>query len=148
MVQPGTDRRRFMNQQFFYGYQDATAANESADEIIASPDRFLLSQSDLFDAEGGWSTFALTMGLALGGVVAVGAMNPRAMSYLQSGQLKFREWSMLGGAAFAGGFVGNQIGINAFGNQRRYHDHWMAYTFVKSQNRYEGRQILGNAPTY
>ena len=139
MVQPGTDRRRFMNQNFFSGYQDATAANASADEIIASPDRFLLSQSDLFDAEGGWSTFALTMGLALGGVVAVGAMNPRAMSYLQSGQLKFREWSMLSGAAFAGGFIGNNIGINAFGNQRRYHDHWMAYTFVKSQNRYEGR---------
>ena len=85
MVQPGTDRRRFMNQNFFYGYQNQTAANTSADEIIGTPDKFLLNQSELFEAEGGWSTFALTMGLALGGVLAVGAMHPRCMTYLQSG---------------------------------------------------------------
>ena len=55
---------------------------------------------------------------------------------------------MLGAAAFGGGFIGNQLGITAFGNSRRYHDHWMAYTFVKANNRYEGYQILANAPTY
>ena len=93
----------------------------------------------MFDAEGGWSTFALTMGLALGGVAAAGVLNPRAMTYLQSGQLKFREWALLSGCAFAGGFIGNTAGIHAFGNARRYQDHWMAYTFVKTQNRYEGR---------
>ena len=116
MVQPGTDRRRFMNQNFFYGYANQTPANLSADEIVASPDKYLLSQSDLWEAEGGWSTFGLTMGLALGGIMAIGAMNPRTMTYLQGGQLKFREWAMLGGAAFSGGFIGNQVGITAFGN--------------------------------
>merc|ERR1739845_278113 len=105
-----------MNQNFYYGFETQNAANQSADEIIRSPDRFLLTQSELFDAEGGWSTFALTMGFAFGGVLAVGALNPRSASYLQGGQLKFREFALLGGAAFAGGFMGNNVGITAFGN--------------------------------
>ena len=58
----------------------------------------------------------MTMGLALGGVMAAGVFNPRAMTYLQSGQLKFREWALISGSAFAGGFLGNNIGIAAFGN--------------------------------
>ena len=80
----------------------------------------MLSQSDLFAAEGGWSTFALTMGLAIGGALAVGIVNPRAMTYLQTGQLAFRDWAMFGGAAFSSGFIGNQVGIMAFGDARKY----------------------------
>ena len=148
MAQPGSERRRFMNQHYFWGYANQNETTMSADEIIGSPDRYLLNQSELWEAEGGWSTFALTMGLALGGVMAVGALNPRSMTYLQSGQLRFREWAMIGGAGYAGAFVGNHTGVFAFGNNRKYQDHWMAYTFVKTQNRYDGRQYLNNAPTY
>ena len=92
--------------------------------------------------------FGLTMGLALGGAMAVGAMNPRIMTYLQSGQLRFREWALLSGSALGGGFVGNQVGIQIFGDAKKYQNHWMAYTFVKANNRYEGREYLQGAPTY
>ena len=57
-------------------------ANTAADEIIASPDKHLLTQAEVWDAEGGWNTFGLTMGLALGGAMVAGALNPRMMGYL------------------------------------------------------------------
>lgn len=58
------------------------------------------------------------------------------------------EWGALGTAAFFGGFVGREAGIQMLGDATRTQNHWMAYTFVKTQNRYIGGSILGNAPTY
>ena len=148
MVQPYGERRRYLNAAYYAGWQTNNDANNAADEIIAAPDKHLLNQSELWEAEGGWSMFGLTMGLALGGAMAVGAMNPRTMTYLQSGQLRFREWAALSGAALGGGFVGNQLGIQIFGDAKKYQNHWMAYTFVKANNRYEGREYLQYTPNY
>ena len=120
MVQPFGERRRYIASSYWSGWQSATDANNAADEIIASPDKHLLTQAELWEAEGGWNTFAMTMGLALGGAMVAGALNPRTVSYLQSGQLRFREWLLLGGGSVAGGFAGNQLGISVFGNQKRY----------------------------
>ena len=148
MVQPYGERRRYLTGTYWGGWQSQNASNAAADEIIASPDKHLLSQAELWEAEGGWNTFTMTMGLALAGAMVAGALNPRTMSYLQSGQLRFREWALLGGASLAGGFAGNQLGISVFGNQQRYTNHWMAYTFVKSQNRDESRDYLQYTPNY
>ena len=57
-------------------------------------------------------------------------------------------WGMLGAATFAGGFVGREAGIQMCGDASRTQNHWMAYTFVKTQNRYIGGSILGSAPQY
>ena len=88
------------------------------------------------------------MGLATVGATAVMMLRPGMAAHFGRGQLKAMEWGMLGGAAFAGGFIGNQMGIQGFGDSVRYNNHWMAYAFVKTQNRYIGGSILGNTPTY
>ena len=88
------------------------------------------------------------MGLAGVGAAAVLGMRPGMAGHFGKGQLRAMEWLMLSGAAFAGGCVGNQVGIRAFGDVQAYQNHWMAYTFVKSQNRFAGGSILTNAPTY
>jgi len=40
------------------------------------------------------------------------------------------------------------IGHRTFGDNQKVQNHWMAYSFVKAQNRYEGRRILTKKPTY
>ena len=115
---------------------------------MESPDRFLLSQEELFEAQGGWSTFAATMGLAAAGATAVLMGRPGLAAHLGRGQLRAMEWAQVGGAAFAGGFIGTQMGIQTFGDSQRYDNHWMAYTFVKTQNRFIGGSTLTNAPMY
>ena len=55
---------------------------------------------------------------------------------------------MLGGAAFTGGFVGQNLGVQLVGDATKYDNHWMAYTFVKTQNRYIGGSVLTNAPAF
>ena len=88
------------------------------------------------------------MGLAGAGAAAVLVMRPGMAGHFGRGQLKAMEWLALGGASFVGGCVGNQVGIRAFGDAQAYQNHWMAYTFVKSQNRYIGGSILTDAPMY
>ena len=129
---PVRTRQRWFNSAYTSGWYDYNATNDAADDIIASPDRFLLNKDDLFAAEGGWSNFGLTMGLAGVGAAAVIAMRPGMAGHLGRGQLRAMEWLMLGGASVAGGCVGNQVGIQAFGDAQAYKNHWMAYTFVKS----------------
>ena len=145
---PVRERRKFFNKAMIGGWSDYTAANDAADQIIESPDRFTLNQEELFTAEGGWSTFGLTMGLAGAGVAAAMVFRPSMAAHLGRGQLRAMEWMMLGGGAVAGGFVGNQMGIRTFGDVTAYDNHWMAYTFVKNQNRFVGGTVLGTTPTY
>ena len=142
------ERRKWMNRAFVTGWSDYTPQNDAADQIIDAPDRFLLNKDELFAAEGGWSTFALTMGLATAGAAAVIVLRPGMAGHFGRGQLRAMEWMMLGGAAAAGGCVGNQAGIRAFGDATKYENHWMAYMFVKTQNRFIGGSILGTTPTY
>ena len=145
---PIRERRKFFNTAFLSGWSDYNARNDAADDIIDSPDRFLLSQEELFEAQGGWSTFGLTMALAGAGATAVLMGRPGLAAHLGRGQVRAMEWGYIGGASFLGGFVGTQMGIQTFGDAAKYDNHWMAYTFVKTQNRYVGGSVLGNAPTY
>lgn len=79
------ERRKFFNPFFTGGWSDYNARNDAADQIIDSPDRFLLTQNELFEAEGGWSTFALTMGLAGGAATAVLLLRPGMAAHLGRG---------------------------------------------------------------
>ena len=146
---PVRERRKFFNPAFLSGWADYTPRNEAADEIIKSPDRFLLNKDDLFEAEGGWGTFGLSMGAGLLGAAAVIGMRPGMAAHLGRGQLKAWDWLMLGSVGVASHCAGYQLGIQSFGDAAKYDNHWMAYTFVKTQNRYIGGSILaGGAPTY
>lgn len=113
---PVRSRTRWFAPAYLNGWYDYNATNDAADEIIASPDRHLLNKDDLFSAEGGWSTFGLTMGLAGAGAAAVMVMRPSMAAHFGRGQLRAMEWLMVGSASVAGGCVGNQVGIQAFGD--------------------------------
>ena len=145
---PARERQKMINNAFTRNWSDYNARNDAADQIIEDPSRFLLSQEELFEAEGGWGTFGLTMGLAGAGAAAVLLTRPGMAAHLGRGQLKAMEWAMLGGATLAGGCLGNNMGIQTLGDSTRYANHWMAYTFVKTQNRFLGGSVLGNTPTY
>ena len=117
MIAQATDRRRWLNQMYYRNTERASYENNAADEIIAMPDHHLLNQAQLFEVEGGWSTFALTVGLGLFGAAAVLASNSRMSTYLGRGNLRFYEWLSLGSATFLGGFVGQHIGVSTFGDR-------------------------------
>ena len=51
------------------------------------------------------------MGLAAAGATACLLSSPGMAAHFGRGQLKAFEWALLGGATWAGGFVGNQVGI-------------------------------------
>ena len=142
------ERRKFFNKAFIGGWETYNETNDAADQIVDAPDKFLLSQDELFEAEGGWTTFGLTAGLAGLGATAMLMGRPGMAAHFGRGQLKAMEWGMLGAATFAGGFVGREAGIQMCGDASRTQNHWMAYTFVKTQNRYIGGSILGSAPQY
>ena len=139
-------RLRIWNNFFSANWQNSTEDNAVADVIINTPEKYLLSQGDLYRAEGGNSGFALqVLGLALG-VGAVFAASPRYTAYWRNASLKWTEWSCILGAGFVGYRTAHYVSVNALGDARAYQNHWMAYNFVKSCNRWEGRQILTKRP--
>ena len=88
------------------------------------------------------------MGLAGVGATAVLMGRPGMAAHFGRGQLRAMEWAMVGGSAWFGGFVGNQMGHHTIGDAQKVNSHWMAYTFIKSQNRFIVGSTLGNAPMY
>ena len=143
-----SDRTRLLNYWYSSGHETINETNNAADQIIASPDRFLLNKSELFEAQGSYQSLALALGTGALGMAMVFGSSPRMATYFKNGQLKFLEWVCLGGTASIGYFGGNYVGQTAFGDAQRVHNHWMAYTFIKTQNRYEGQYVLSKAPTY
>lgn len=72
------------------------------------------------------------MGLAGAGAAASLILYPKMATHLGRGQLKSLDWLHLGGGAFAGGFIGQNLGVQLLGDSAKYDNHWMAYTFVKT----------------
>ena len=66
--------------------------------------------------------------------------------YWGNGSMKWMEWLCLGGAGALFYTFGYNASVNYLGNPAAVRNHLMAYHFVKSNNRWEGRQILKNAP--
>jgi len=121
-------------------------SQSAADEIINEPERHLLSQSDLYAAEGGILGVAAQLGVIGAGFVALFAFRPKYLSYLRNAQLRSHEWLALGATAFVSYRVGYQFGAKAFGDAQKVNNHWMAYFYQKQLNRFEGRQILSKRP--
>ena len=128
----------------FFERSDATAY--AAEEIIATPDKHLLTQSEIFNAEGGYLGLAVQAGAVGVGLAALFSVRPLLLTYLKNGQLKPMEWLAVGGSAFASYHVGHYFGVMAAGDKQKLQNHWMAYYFVKQNNRFEGRQILSKKP--
>ena len=141
-------RIRVWNPFFYTNWQGTSADNEAADRIISTPEKYLLSQENLFQAEGGNAGLAVQMLGLLVGVGSVFAMSPRMSSYWKTGSLRWMEWLCLFGAGSLGYIGARQVSVSTFGDYNAYHRHWMAYNYVKSCNRWEGRQILTKRPTY
>ena len=62
------------------------------------------------------------------------------------GTFTWRQWGIVAGAGYVANAVGTSASVYTMGNPTAYHNHWMAYYYVKSCNRWEGRRILKNAP--
>ena len=141
-------RIKALNQYYADGFEAVTASNDAADEIIDSPDRHLLSQEELFAAQGGFTTVGLALGATAFGTLAIFVGAPRTAAHFRTGNMTFLEWACLGTSSLFWYGSASVAGQYAFGDYQRVRNHWMAYTFVKSQNRFEGRRILTKAPTY
>eukprot|EP00356_Strombidium_inclinatum_P011789 CAMPEP_0170491800 /NCGR_PEP_ID=MMETSP0208-20121228/11263_1 /TAXON_ID=197538 /ORGANISM="Strombidium inclinatum, Strain S3" /LENGTH=150 /DNA_ID=CAMNT_0010767435 /DNA_START=11 /DNA_END=463 /DNA_ORIENTATION=- len=143
-----SNRERMLNLQYTEDWQNVSEENVAADEIILSPERHLLTQSQLLEAQGGSIGLAVQMLGFLVGVGSVFQASPRITQYWKMGAMRYTEWATLGGAGTAGYWIGHSLSVNYMGQPDKVRNHWVAYNFVKSQNRWEGRHILGKAPRY
>ena len=141
-------RKRTFNTPFFAGWDNYNETNDAADDIIAQPDKFLLSEAERLEVSGGYVGFGVKMGCAAAGVIGVCLARPSVAAHLGRAQLSASELGLVLAGGLTGGFFGNMIAVSAFGDQRRYRNHWMAYTFVKTQNRFTPGSTLTKAPMY
>ena len=84
-----------------------TATTLAADEIIDTPEKHLLTQNEVFWAEGGPVGLAIQFGVLTVAYAGLFAFRPRYLSYLKNAQLRPFEWLALG----ATGFLGHDIGV-------------------------------------
>ena len=125
--------------------QDQESA-KAADEIIANPESHLLTQAQLWEAEGGVAGLVGQLGVTALGLTVLFAARPRLLTYLKYSQLRAQEWSLIGATAFLSYRLGYTVSVSAFGDSKRVNNHWVAYFYQKQLNRFEGRQILTKAP--
>ena len=118
----------------------------AADEIIESPEKHLLTQAQLFEAEGGYLGFAAHLAIVGGGLATLFAVRPRLLTYLKNAQLRPVEWGLIGTTAFVSYRLGYSVSAQFFGDSHKVDNHWIAYFYQKQLNRFEGRQILTKPP--
>ena len=147
MNSPSTNYRyRDLNTFYYLGWQSASESAADADEIIKTPEKHLLSASDLYDSEGGNAGLALQTSAVLLGLGGLMVMNPRMGAYWRTGSLSRFHWADIGITVLGAHWVSQKLGIHLFGDSRKYNTHWAAYGFIKAQNRWQGRQILSKPP--
>ena len=130
---------RFLNTSF--------EQSRPADEIINEPERHLLTQNELFAAEGGVVGLATQIGVIGLSFAALFAYRPSLLAYLRNAQLRAGEWTLLVGTGYVGYTVGYKVGNSFFGDAQKVNNHWLAYFYQKQLNRFEGRQILTKPPS-
>ena len=64
-------RLRILDNSYIYGWQSQNDLNDAADEIIKTPEKHLLSQQQLYEAEGGNAGLAVQIGTTSFGVATV-----------------------------------------------------------------------------
>ena len=140
------NRFRYVDYWHFRTVESNSATQTAADEIINAPEKHLLTQGELFWAEGGPVGLALQLGAAGLGLAALFSAKPKYLTYLRNAQLRPFEWLAIGGSAFVGYRAGLYTSTMLFGDAQKVQNHWMAYFYVKQLNRFEGRQILSKPP--
>lgn len=128
------------------GWQADSEVNQAADDIINTPEKYLLTKDELYKAEGGTGGLALQVAVLGLGIGSVFASSPRMTHLFRVGSFTWQEWLCVGGTAISANYLGSWASVNFLGNAKAYHNHWMAYYYVKSCNRWPGRQILKNKP--
>lgn len=139
-------RFRVIDSWTFRYLNKENAHTRAADEIIETPEKHLMTQEEVLQAEGGPVGLAVQAGAVATGLGALFAYNPHLLVYLRRAQLRPAEWAILGATSIASYYAGHYIGTMVFGNQTKLHNHRMAYHYVKTLNRFEGRQILTKKP--
>lgn len=140
------NRFRYVDYWHFRHLNSDQESAKAADQIIENPESHLLTQSQLWAAEGGAAGFLGQIGLTALGLTVLLAARPHLLTYLKYSQLRASEWTLLGATAFVGYRVGYSVSVNAFGDSKKVNNHWLAYFYQKQLNRFEGRQILTKAP--
>ena len=133
----------YWHSRFLYSNSEQSKA---ADEIINAPEKHLLTQDALFNAEGGILGLAAQVGVIGVSFATLFVLRPRLLTYLKNAQLRAPEWTILAGTGFVGYRLGYNVGSTFFGDSEKVNNHWTAYFFQKQLNRFEGRQILTKAP--
>lgn len=104
---------------------DETSA--AAMETIETPEKHLLTQSQIFDAEGGFGGLALQSAGAMTGFLALCAYRKNTMAYLRNAQLKWWGFAFIGASMFVGYQAGHTAGVHILGEPQKLHNHWVAY---------------------
>ena len=131
------------------GFASDNASNNAADEIInGQADKHLLTQADLFEAQGGWGMIGCSMAATAMFTAAVVMGSPATAAHIKTGSCSFMQWACLLSAGSVGYCAGRNVGKYGLGDAQKAQNHWMAYTWVKNQNRFEGRTILIKPYTY
>eukprot|EP00347_Sterkiella_histriomuscorum_P001503 403371784 len=142
------NRFKFVEWTYIRHLSDDSPISRAADDIISTPDKHLLTQAEVNQAEGGAAGLAVQAGTVVLGLSALFAVRPRYLTYLKNAQLRPLEWLAISGTAFASYHIGYELGARFTGDAQKLRNHWMAYYFVKQNNRFEGRQILTKPPKF
>jgi hypothetical protein len=142
------NRLRYVDYWHFRFLNTHDSSSKAADEIIANPESHLLTQEQLFAAEGGVAGLGVQAGTIVVGLFALFAARPRVLTYLKNGQLRPADWALLAGTSLVSYRLGYNLGHSFAGDSDKVNNHWIAYFYQKQLNRFEGRQILTKAPKF
>ena len=118
------------------------------DDLIDDPERYLLSQEDVFDAEGGYAGALINFATIAGSLGILFTVQPHLARYFMRGSLRFNEWALIGGTGILSYRLGYFLGYTLTGDIDRLNHHYAAYHLIKTQNRYEGRINLMKKPGF
>ena len=121
---------------------------KAADEIIEHPETHLIPQDEVFWAEGGPMGLIVQLGAVAGGLAGLMFFKPHYLKYFWNAQLRPMEWVWIGLTSYMCHKVGVWAGASVFGDRQKLRAHWMAYAYVKSCNRFEGRRICSKKPMF
>ena len=69
----------------FSGWQADSVTNKNADDLIKTPEKYLLSANDLYKAEGGLGGTALQVGILALGIGSIFASSSRMTQLMRMG---------------------------------------------------------------
>ena len=99
-------RLRVLNPMFYSGWEDVNDTNNAADDIIKTPEKYLLAKDALFEAEGGYGGLGVQCVFMFLGAASVMGLKGRVASHWRTGSMNFYEWLYLGSGTAVGYALG------------------------------------------